>query len=510
MVAGSGIAVVAVALGLLHYLPFQDLPNHELVLKIGRALRAGETSRFYELPRATILGYTLHARLDQLLAPLLSTEASVHLQAILAAAGLPLAVGWLARRAGAPAGWAALLALPLMLSWPLRLGLLAYALGQPLVFVAAAEAVHAARTGSRLALVGLALALLGCWMAHPLALASAAVMVALAWLTFGTPRLDRLALLAAAALPAALVAARDLALDGLAAPAGVRLAAAAKLDAKPRGLLEAVAELLTCSITIRRPEELWWHLPYAAALVALCAVGLARPPSLPSRAAPYVVLAAASALVIALVVPSDLATAQLVGERLAVIAVGALALAGACACATAPRALQAAVAAAVALSLAQSVAAVSAEAGLVAAIAGDRAPHSLEGMRLTARIECRPLAHKPWALWDPLYHAWAYAIHPTRGFVPYVFAERRYRPAWIVPWPGKPRSTSEVLFDLALAPERCEAEARMRARLVTLRQADEAYESPVFYGPPEELARLRDVSLTPIAPGMAVSSPAAR
>src|SRR6185295_12194730 len=215
---GSILAVGLCLAGLLllgiPYLPFQDVPNHALLLTYDRELAAAGNA-WLQRPSDLAFGYTLYIWIARALAPLLSIDSVLRLLAILAVAALPLATARLAAVLGAPAALAGILSLPFALGWPLRMGLISFVLGVPLALFCAAEAVRVCRTrnvaGGGVAggkgasiRIGLGLAIAGAvtYMAHPFAFALAIVLAVFAWGFEGGRSPRAAARLAGAFLPA--------------------------------------------------------------------------------------------------------------------------------------------------------------------------------------------------------------------------------------------------------------------------------------------------------------------
>src|SRR5436190_9537138 len=167
-VLAAGLCLAGLLLVGLPYLPFQDLPNHALLLTYDRALGASGNA-WLERPPGLAFGYTLYIWIARGLAPVLSIDSVLRLLSILAVAGLPLATARLAAVLGAPAALAGILALPFALGWPLRMGLLSFVLGVPLALLCAASAVVLCRSASKRTLAGLALGGATAYLAHPFA-----------------------------------------------------------------------------------------------------------------------------------------------------------------------------------------------------------------------------------------------------------------------------------------------------------------------------------------------------
>ncbi len=459
-----GLAAILGVLATTPYLPFQDVPNHLRGLQLARALRAGATSDYFVLPGRMVFAYSLHVRIDELLAPLLSADATIRLVIMLGAL-LPLAVAFLARRLGASATWAGVLALPTALSWPVQMGFLAYALGLPFVFVAAALAIDAcdpARSDRRrgLAAVGVAVALALGYLAQPMVLLLAGLVVGLVALTPATPRLRSLALLAGSALPALALLAYDLAHQAYAAVPGID---AARWDGHPQppGLAKAVGQFFMLGVDARTVDDLLWRGAPFLALVALVTLGFARPPAVGGRAGTFTAVALVALLTLGLFTPTELPGASFVVERLPPLALAFAAIPAAWAAARARPAVQLAVLATVVLAVGSAVRAVQIGSGNVAAIVGAQPPHTLAGRVTMLRVNCAYAGEEmPFRSYiDPFYHVWAYALDLTRGTTAYQFASRRYTPIWFRDDFGEIGPGPEVEL-LSRNPDACESALR--------------------------------------------------
>jgi hypothetical protein len=460
---GIGVASVVAVLAAVPHVPFVDLPNHSLVLQMARDFRAGQQSPYFEPAGELAFTYTLFARLDWLLSPLMPVAAAVRLMVIAAVAGLPLAVWALARRlTPAGAAWAGVLALPLAVSWPAQIGLLSYVLGMPPALLAGAWAIDACAAGTwprragRAALV--AAALLVAYLAHPMTLVLGALLVALAWFTFGTPRASIFVLLAATALPVAALLAWDVTQGRLELTAGV--VEPLRPEGPRRPLARAALQLFTYGLHVQVWSDLVWKLPFAAALVGLTALGARRPPGV--RAGIHGGAAALVMVLLALFTPSAVPGAMFVCERIAAFALAVVAIPAGWGMLAAPRAARLAALAAVALALGHALAAIHRDAAEVAGLVGARPPASLEGRYLAIIADCapRPDPFPGRVLHETRYHLWAHAVHPTRGYMPYAFATRRYQAArhrrgefYYTPGPA---------FTRGATPEACERSVERR------------------------------------------------
>ncbi|MFO0676162.1 MAG: hypothetical protein U0169_06490 [Polyangiaceae bacterium] len=149
-------------------LPFQDLPQHDLVLRASRALREGATSPFLEVSPHVTFAYSGYLRLARLVDPLVGTGASLTLVTAAGAFLLPFAVARLAQVTGGSAAWAFVMALPLTLAWHVRMGFVAYSLGlDTAIFWIAATKAYVDRP-SRPRGAAVVLLAIATYLGHPL------------------------------------------------------------------------------------------------------------------------------------------------------------------------------------------------------------------------------------------------------------------------------------------------------------------------------------------------------
>src|SRR5262245_45090569 len=139
-----GLAVTAVLLLAIPYLPFQDIPNHAFILLLDQSRGSG-INPYFSRPEVTSFGYLLSTWVARLLMLWFSADTTLRLMCLAGALGLPLATARLAAVLRAPWALAGILALPLSLGWPMRMGFVSFVLGQPAILMGTAAAVRFCR-----------------------------------------------------------------------------------------------------------------------------------------------------------------------------------------------------------------------------------------------------------------------------------------------------------------------------------------------------------------------------
>jgi hypothetical protein len=422
----AGIAGLALLLLSLERLPFQDVPNLAQMLTLDRALRAGHASADFRPADVTVVGASLNVWLARTLVRPLPPDAALRALFLLAALGVPLAAAWLARTVGAPAAWAGLLACPLALSWPLRIGLLSYTLGVPLALLFVAAVLDGDSRRTRLHAARGALALVG-YAAHPLVLAIMAVAAFVVWWTAYERERSAGLQIGTALAPAALVALIDVARDGM-----DQLAATRSVwnppDAVYRGWLDSFVHVLTRSYPIADAHATLFYAPVILATAGCCIVGMRAHGDARRRALLALALTIAAGSVLA---PGSLGVAFELGPRLPIVAMALFCVLAADGAAALGARARAAIAATVALALVGTAFEVRDRAAHVQAVVDGGDLRSASGRFLTYRVvDCpEPPVRSLWGRWDELRHVWAYALS-VDGATPYLFAFARYHPVW--------------------------------------------------------------------------------
>jgi hypothetical protein len=434
-VLAVGLCLAGLLLLGIPYLPFQDLPNHALLLTYDRTLGASGNA-WLERPSDLAFGYTLYLWIARALAPVLSVDSVLRLLSVLAVAALPLATARLAAVLGAPAALAGILALPFALGWPLRMGLVSFVLGVPLALLCAASAVVACRSASKRTLAGLALGGAAAYLAHPFAFALGVVLAALAWGFEGGRSARVAARLTGAFLPAFLLLAWD------AWHGAWRPTVSAAIETTPEDMVrlrpvgQALSHIACRTYGIPNAETLLAYLPHLLLLLAGTALLVRQ--RVP-RSGGRMLLAAAALLTLGTVfVPDSIGRAYLLGSRPALAGMCLVAIAAASGLRRAMARPLSLVATVTGLACAISAASIARDAKAVALVVGDHPPRSARGNLLVVRAgTCTRHTGYEWGAWDPLRQAWAYALSPDSS-TPYLFAEHRYDMVWFRPGANPP------------------------------------------------------------------------
>ena len=424
---GAGLLFLVAFLLWLPYLPLQDYPQHRLVLEL--AAQGGSSLQGFVARSDFLVGYRLHVWLCDVLAPLLGVDAAVRTILVASVAALPVCIAMLARRLGGDGALAGILALPLMFSWPVRMGFMPYLLSLPFAFFMVRAAVAFLRDGDRRSLAWLSgLACLG-YAAHPFAPPLGAAGCLAIWLCCSRSWRTLVAL-AVAAAPCAALSAFD-ALRGAFTDSVV--SQGGQYGLRWSTPTEAVEFLLACSFGAQRPAEL---IPHAGMyLVVGVASGLlARRTHIAMNRCALLLVAVYFLAYVA--VPLHGGVGALLSPRLVVVLFGALVIA-------ASRALErtilrVAALVAVVVSLAATLVDLRDDARRLEAMLGEPPP------RISARVLPVRAARcaEPYRMWDPLLHAWGHVVTPD-AFVPHLFAFSPFHPVTFrddpfVVWPGLP------------------------------------------------------------------------
>jgi len=533
ILAGIGFALTALVLIIPRYLPFQDLPNHALVLALARALRKSGPTTYLELPDFRVWGYSLYVGIDRVLARALSADATARIMIVAAALALPIAVSRLATRLGGRASVALALALPIALCWPVRMGFVPYIIGLAFLLALAVALVDLlsdlpAQRLRRSFLFVLAFALL-CYLSHALVFVIALGLVGIGWLTMGRWRWRRLVLLTLALAPALILMTVDVsnsAFEQIPNTQMVWWRSKKKSIYRPAKL--ALTHVVTRSYGVTGPGVLPYYLPLMIAVVGLAGVGTVAAfrrrrvaeedprgvtTTATRRAWLFVLSAGIVASVGTVAVPETVGLAFLTGQRIPIIGFALLtAAAGAMASRLATPLCLAALSTVV---LAQSSAGseIVHRARQVETILGAGDLHSVSGPFMTARInDCpMPAATWTWGNYHSEWHLWAYALS-DRSVTPYLFAYARYLPIWFRADTfhelGAPQDAASNSPWMALPQSYC-AEYNRR-RVLRVLNAPPAFSGIVMFGSPGSVGDLLDHLTVPsghfkrIAKGMAV------
>jgi len=448
------------------YLPFQDIPNHIHLLEIDRDLDA--PSAYLARSDIHTLGYSLYIWLSRLSAPLLSAPAVLRLLVVMTALATPLAAGAVARALGISASWATLLALPLALSWPTRVGLVPYALAIPPALLATAAALRdeerLRKPWARLEVVFLATLT---YLAHAYVFGCLCFVLLVAWATVGGFGRRALVTAALGVAPGVVLALHDLrqhAFDPIAAT-GVTLFHAPRWY-RPAGL--ALSHLATRSYAITGPAMLLAFLPMLVLLTmaaVAAATGIGEVPRRGGRT--FLVLVAAFGSLGTLAIPESQGLVFLLASRTLVIGALFWTLLAASAADRARGVRAALLALSPLLALGASLAEVSRRARQVEQVAGAHGPERVEGRYLTVQVpDCANASSLVWGGYDSFRHLWAYALGKN-GVSPYLFSANRYQPIWyrgdrfregLRGPPEHPMNENE----LPLEPDACRAVGRER------------------------------------------------
>ncbi|HET8948462.1 MAG TPA: hypothetical protein VFQ07_15895 [Candidatus Polarisedimenticolia bacterium] len=518
-----GLCLAGLLLLGIPYLPFQDVPNHALLLTYDREL-AATGNAWLERPSDLAFGYSLYVWIARALAPVLSIDAVLRLLAILAVTALPLATARLAAVLGAPAALAGILSLPFALGWPLRMGLISFVLGVPLALLCAAAAVVVCRSPPALpqergapigSLLGLAFGGAAAYLAHPFAFALAMVLAVFAWGFAGGRSARAAARLAGAFLPALALLAWDT-WHGAWRPtvsASIETTPEAMVRLRPVG--QALSHIACRTYGIPNAETLLAYLPHLALLLAGTALVRGKPAAhrtLP-RSGGRMLLAAAALLTLGTVlVPDSLGRAYLLGSRPALAGMCLAAIAAAAGLRRAMARPLPLVATVTGLACAISAASIARDAKAVALVVGDHPPRSARGNLLVVRAgTCTRHTGYDWGAWDPLRQAWAYALSPDSS-TPYLFAEHRYDMVWFRPGANPPHPPPGRVLSDERDLDSGECAERNRERLAGT-AAIPGYDGVVVVGHPDAGRRaLRESGAREpvrLAPGLwVVSAPA--
>jgi hypothetical protein len=480
----AGLVGIALLLLFIPCVPFQDLPNTGLVMLIDHS--GGEDGTpYFRRPEVTSFGYILSTWMARLLLSWLSIDATLRWMCLAAAIALPLATARLAAVLGIPWALAGILALPLGLGWPLRMGFVSFVLGQPVVLLGTAAAVLLCRERSALRMAELALWAVAAYLLHAFAFLFLCALVVLAWLCTGSRSVRALASIVAALVPAGMLAASDVAHRALSSVI-VRDAATPAAGISFRPLGRAFMNIASRSYGISGPASVVFYLP----LIALLLVGITMLAARAGRNGSYwlALLGTGFFTLGSMVFPDSVGNVYLLGPRVNVIGMCFAAIVAAAGLSGAGARVWLAAFPLSLLACGASAVDIVRDSRLVQEVVGTHPPRSLAGHFYPVRAaHCSQVESYNWGNWDPLRHVWAYALSPASG-APYLFARHRYAPVWyrverILPHPFEGLVLSD---EDPLSPASCERRNRERIEGALTWPG---YDGVVLAGRPEDLQR---------------------
>ncbi|HEY3447825.1 MAG TPA: hypothetical protein VGK67_15825 [Myxococcales bacterium] len=410
----------------LPYLPFQDVPNHLHVLKLANAVADGRPVEGMRARDFFVFGYSAYFWVGRVLRHVFTAEQTLGAEVVFAAMALPASLMLVARRLGsaAHAGW---LALPLALSWPLRMGFVPYALALPFFFVWL-RALPDLR--DRRWLLGGAAALTASYVAHPMPYTVACPLAVVAFLTLDERRLAHAARLAATlALPAAMLVA-----DWLQGTFSQIEGTEQTWEPSPlifRAPWHAVRQLVSRTLALTGPRD--WLL--AVPLLLLFAWLLVRKrdfdTSPPSREKRFLAWATGAAFALAAVTPHSIGTTWLWGDRVGIFGFALLPVLLSNAWAGWRSPLRFAAPLAILPLVFASWGDVRSRALEIRSRLEPAAHAPLKGRYLTYRLSELGLGRLSWnhGDYDSMRQTCAYVLS-LDGRTPYLFAFARYLPVW--------------------------------------------------------------------------------
>lgn len=423
----AALIVTATLMMRLTYPPFQDFPNTLHVLTLDRAIDAPEVTRYFQRPQHFVYGYSLSSLLNRATSDWLSEKTALRLLFVLAAIGFPLGVARVAHAVGVQPLWAGFLALPLALSWPLKMGFVQFSLALVASLFAVAAAIRAARSPglSR----GLELAFWICltYMAHALALGIVMICMGVAWLDARGSRRAVAAVFCLALLPAGILLSADLAHDVFRAipQTAVSLQQHAT-DFRSPG--PALANLFTRSYGVTDADALLWYTPLLLVLVLAAAAAFRGFRELRTGETSYLLWAVPVMIVACLASPETTERVYFIGSRLAAMAMGLMTVMAALTVARATLRTQLVAVGTVLLALMGVFGETVSRADSLSEILGPEGPELVSGRYLTAKVgPCAGNDEEYWGRYESERHLWAYAL-ALDGITPYLFAWSRYHP----------------------------------------------------------------------------------
>lgn len=504
--AGAGMMAMAIVFVGSARLPFQDIPHHELALRLGRAIANGGTSSYLDTAPHSAFAYSLYIHLTNLLAGVAGSEGALAIVASMAALTLPFAVATFAHTCGGSPRWAFVLAMPLALGWHVRMGYVPYSLGvDGAVFWMAAARVLAEKPTPKAATATLVAALVT-YLGHPLAWVFGAMGVLATWI-FSDRKKEAFGVLAVIGLVTSAIFTWDT------VHAAFRQVPETAVTWEPspvvfRPIPTAAFHVVTRTFGVSHPG----HLVPIAAMVAGVVLALPRATVVPSgdrHVATFLVRTTVIFLVIAILTPTALNIGWLIADRFAIFAL-VLAIV------TASRRLSAEAAWGPLVIIASgamgatlfSVSECHREARRVARITTPLTARFPAGRYLTYRLtDCGAgTFDQLWGHTDPLRGAWSYGAD-LEAMTPYAFAFSRYHPILYVGSVYAARLRAPHEWDVnesrtASPREACEAyDARQVAKARRTR-----FDGVMVFGEPERVedlaVRLGEPPRSRAAPGL--------
>jgi hypothetical protein len=421
-----GLMGTALLLLLIPIVPLQDIPNTGLIFLLDQS-RGQDVNDYFRRPDVTSFGYIFSVWIARLLLPWISVDMALRWMCLAAALALPLATARLAAVLGIPWALAGILALPLGLGWPLRMGFVSFVLGQPVVLLGTAAAVLLCRERSALRMAELAVWAVVAYLLHAFAFGFLCALVALAWLCTAARSFRAFSAVVAALIPAGLLAASDVANRALSSVI-VRDAATPAAGISFRPLGRALMNIASRSYGISGPESVGFYLPHLVLLL----VGIVWLAARVGRNGSYwlALLGTGFFTLGSIGFPDSVGNVYLLGPRVNVIGMCFASVAAAAGLSRAGARVLLAAFPLAALACTASAVGIVRDSQLVREVVGARPPRSLAGHFFPVRAaHCTHVVSYNWGNWDPLRHVWAYALSPAGGG-PFLFARHRYAPVW--------------------------------------------------------------------------------
>ena len=423
----AALIVTATLMMRLPYLPFQDFPNNLHVLTLDRAIDTPEVTRYFQRPQSFVYGYSLVSLLSRASSGWVSEKTTLKMIFVLAALGFPLGVARVARMVGAQPLWAGFLALPLALSWPLKMGLVQFSLALATSLFGIAAAIRASRDPRWSRYLELAFWCGLTYMAHALALVLVMIGMGLAWLDTRRSRLAVGAVFGVALIPAGILLSADAAHDVF----RVIPQTAVSLQqhtTKFRSLGEAAAHLFTRSYGVTDADALLWYAPLLVLLVLASAAAFRRHRELRKGDNSFLLWAVPFMIVACVGSPETTERIYFIGSRLAAMAMGLATVMAAVTVARASLSTQLIAVGATVLALIGVFGETVSRSASLSELLGPEGPERVSGRYLTAKIgPCADEDEGYWGRYESERHLWAYAL-ALDGITPYLFAWSRYHP----------------------------------------------------------------------------------
>ena len=305
----------------LPQLPFQDFPQHAKILELSQVI--GDNHPYLETPDRIIFSYSLYVWLYKAVSPYLLPSQYLRWLLIIIGPAIPLSLFLVMRAVGRRGAWAAILATPLIFSWPLKIGFIPYLLGIPFVFLSMAAMVRVCRRPGLQTHITLACCLLLAYLSHALTYGLACLAAAVVWLFLARKNLKLTASIAAVFAVTCIPVAVDLAGNTFSPVDGVEgTLHPVPMQFRPLGV--ALVHFVTRTYGAAGFQELFFLVP----LLAVLAIGIAGsfqtrqwPGSKTARVIPF---AAGFAFLGCLVVPESKDYLFYLASRLGILCVALL------------------------------------------------------------------------------------------------------------------------------------------------------------------------------------------